>query len=181
MTSSKVEMWRWHLAFADTDWMNALIICNIVVCTGEWSCVQSLGAAHAFMSIQTRQQTSPPGRSCLHRWLSPHGDCSESHCSLYATSLGNFTLQSTVCVKGCVWNVQQYHLQRPAGKNKCKLDMITDLTSSKSVVTASVVSPTSEVSLLLSSHSFWSLLFFWMSELSKLQGHLPEHSQTETY
>lgn len=44
---------------------------------------------------------------------------------------------------------------RPAGKNKCKLDMITvsDLTSSKNVLTVSAVSPTSDVSLPLSGHT----------------------------
>lgn len=98
---------RWHLALADTDWMISLIMLWCALVKGA---VCSLGAECAFMSIQTRQQMSPPGCSCLHRWLSPHGDCSESHCSLNATSLGNFTLQSTMCVKGCVWNVQQSHL-----------------------------------------------------------------------
>lgn len=49
---------------------------------------------------------------------------------------------------------------RPAGKNKCKVDMITvsDLASSENVVTASAVWPTSDVSLLLSSHTLTCFL-----------------------
>lgn len=47
---------------------------------------------------------------------------------------------------------------RPAGKNKCKLDMVTvsDLTSSRNVLTVSAVSPMSHFCSLLT-------LLFWDS------------------
>lgn len=133
------------------------------------------------MSMQTRRQTSPPVLLLVTMTESPRRLLRESLFTYCYIAWQFHTTEYRVCKRLCV-KCPTVSPPHSVGKNKCKLDMITvpDLTSSKNVANASVLSPTSEISLLLSSHSFWSLVLLNVRALSA-SGTSNRHSQMETY